>query len=365
MLCIEGFTAHGEVNLLGAHIGGHLSFDGAILSNPNGLALHADGLTVDGAMFGRNGFRAEGEVRLLGAHIGRQLNFNGAILSNPNGLALYADQLTVDQHMLCAEGFTADGEVNLLSAKIGGQLNFDGATLTNRDGRALHLQQARTPALLLRLKAPPEGQVDLTDAHVGALVDNQASWPDRLRLDGFVYDALYEDPPITAAARLDWLTRDEQPYTPQPYEQLAAAYRRAGRDEDARTVAMTKQRRRQATLNLPGRAWNSLLRRTVGYGYRPWQAGLWLVALWLVGTLVFATTHANGQVTPAKKPEELQHFNPLVYALDVLLPIVNLGQESGWVPHRFAAVTYWLLALAGWVLTTAVVAALTGLIKRD
>jgi hypothetical protein len=30
-----------------------------------------------------------------------------------------------------------------------------------------------------------------------------------------------------------------------------------------------------------------------------------------------------------------------------------------------AAVCFWLLELAGWVLTTAVVAALTGLIKRD
>jgi hypothetical protein len=267
--------------------------------------------------------------------------------------------------MQCTEGFTAEGEVCLSGAHIGGQLSFDGATLTNPDGEALQLQDLQAGTLLLRLQAPPDGLVEFTHAHVGVLVENEASWPRGLYLDGFVYDVLYETPPVKVTARLRWLTRNQEGYAPQPYEQLVAVYRKAGRDDDARKVAIAKQRCRRHTLNLPSRAWNSLLRWTVGYGYRPWQAGLWLVALWLIGTLIFAGTHANGQVTPAKKPEELQHFNPLVYALDVLLPIVNLGQEGGWVPHRFAAVAFWLLALAGWVLTTAVVAALTGLIKRD
>jgi hypothetical protein len=35
----EGLTARGEVNLLGAHIGGTLGFRGATLANPDGPAL--------------------------------------------------------------------------------------------------------------------------------------------------------------------------------------------------------------------------------------------------------------------------------------------------------------------------------------
>jgi hypothetical protein len=339
----EGFTSQGEVSLLGAHVGGVLSLMGATLTDPNGCALNADGLTVDGHMLCREGFTAQGEINLLSAHIGGSLDLRGATLTNPNGCALNANRLTVDQSMYCGDRFTAEGEVSLVGVHIGGQLALSGATLTKRDGCAL----------------------DLEAAHVATLVENEASWPNRLRLDGFVYDALFEDPPVTATARLDWLARNDPGYAPQPYEQLTAVYRRAGRDEDARTIAIGKQRRRRATLKPPAKAWNSLLRWTVGYGYRPWQAGLWLAALLLIGTMVFATTHAHGQITPAKKPQELQHFNPLIYALDVLLPIVNLGQEGGWVPHRAAAVCFWLLALAGWVLTTTVVAALTGLIKRD
>jgi hypothetical protein len=105
--------------------------------------------------------------------------------------------------------------------------------------------------------------------------------------------------------------------------------------------------------------------RLVGHGYRTWLAGVWLVGLWLVGTMLFAVAHLMGLLTAAKAERELQHFNPLVYALDLLLPIVNLGQDGRWVPHRWAAVWYWLLTLAGWVLTTAVVAALSGLLKRE
>jgi hypothetical protein len=132
----EGFTANGQVRLSGAHIGGYLDFNGATLSNPDGAALRADGLTVDQSMFCRSGFRAEGEVRLLGVHVGGQLTFNGATLTNPDGYALDADRLTVDENMLCSDGFRAEGEVNLRGAHVGGQLTFVDATLTNPNGTA-------------------------------------------------------------------------------------------------------------------------------------------------------------------------------------------------------------------------------------
>jgi hypothetical protein len=51
--------------------------------------------------------------------------------------------------------------------------------------------------------------------------------------------------------------------------------------------------------------------------------------------------------------------------LDTLLPVVDLRQQAAWIPRGGAQ---WLAStsiLAGWVLSTAVVAALTGLLKRD
>ena len=172
----------------------------------------------------------------------------GATLTNPNGSALNADQLTVDQSMFSGDGFTATGEVRLRGAHVSDQLDFSAATLTNPDGYALNLQELRVGTLFLRdLTEPPE-LVDFTHAQVGALVDEPASWPRQAYLNGFVYDALYEDSLVSTSQRLGWLARHQRGYSPQPYEQLAAVYRRAGRDQDARTVAIAEQRVRRRTL---------------------------------------------------------------------------------------------------------------------
>jgi hypothetical protein len=167
------------------------------------------------------------------------------------------------------------------------------------------------------------------------------------------------------AARLGWLARDEEGYVPQPYEQLAACYRRAGQDDDARKVAIAKQRRRRQTLNRPGKAWNSLLRWTVGYGYRTWQAGLWLLGLLAVGAVVFASAYPDAMALAKKPDDPLPAFQPWVYSLDVLLPVVNLHQEEFWIPEGVARWWAWFSILAGWLLTTVVIAALSGLLKRD
>jgi len=47
-------------------------------------------------------------------------------------------------------------------------------------------------------------------------------------------------PHLPAPARLDWLSRGQGDYEPQPFEQLAAQYRRVGHDEDARRVLLHK-----------------------------------------------------------------------------------------------------------------------------
>lgn len=64
-------------------------------------------------------------------------------------------------------------------------------------------------------------------------------------------------------------------------------------------------------------------------------------------------------------------FNPLLYTLDVFLPIVSLNQEIFWLPDRDApgGSYYWTLQSAlifvGWYLSTLFVSAFTGLIKTE
>lgn len=222
----------------------------------------------------------------------------------------------------------------------------------------------------LTLAETPSGTVDLRGAQVSFLHENEHSWPDAVELDGFVYGSIKT---VVAGQRRDafgrretvarhvgWLRRSPG-YSPQPYEQLASCYRRVGHDDDARRVLLAKQRHRRRTLSPAGRAWGQVLDATVGYGYRPWLAGVWLLALILLGTLVF---DANDPT--AVKQGEGAPFQPLVYTLDLLIPIGGLGQRANW--YWTDAGPQWLaygLIAAGWMLTTAVLAGVTRTLNRS
>jgi len=356
MSCKEGFTATGMTSLLGAHIGGQLILDGATLTNPDGTALFADGLTVDRDMFCGDGFTATGEIRLNGAHIGGQFILTPAKLTNPGGTALSANDVTVDRDMFCGIGFIATGEICLVGATIRGALNMAGATLTNPAGSILDFEAANINTLLMP-RTQPYGEVILTNAKVEVFDDHEVGWPAVLRLRGFVYDSL-KNQDVSTRARLQWLKRDPGNFTPQLYDQLAAVYRRAGDEPAARKVAIAKQWRRRRVLNPLNWLWYA----TVGYGYRTWLAAIWLAALVALGTWVFSRAYPARMIAISSHPPA---FHAAAYALDLLLPVIGLGQKGAWQPQGSALYWSWVLTGAGWVLTTAVVAGLTGILKRD
>jgi hypothetical protein len=206
--------------------------------------------------------------------------------------------------------------------------------------------------------------VNLAYAQVGLLLDDTASWPAQLSLRGFAYNALFEQKRVTVRQRLKWLARDPHGYAPQPYEQLAAVYRHAGRDQEAREVAIGKQRARRSTLSWPGKLWSLLMGALVGHGYRTWLAGVWLSILVGLGWWIFDLAYPKYLVA-LKPPGQRPLFHGGLYALDLLLPIGDLSYQGAWVARGWARWCWLAWILAGWILTTAVVAALTGLTKRD
>jgi hypothetical protein len=370
MFCRDGFTAEGEVRLVGANIGGALACYGGTFRNPGGFALIADGLTVDQDMFCRDGFTAEGEVRLLGANIGGALACDGGTFRNPDGFALDAGRLTVDQDMLCRDGFTAEGEVRLVGAHIGGALACDGGTFRNPDGFALVMQRVEIEGGVLMGPAAFDGALDLTYARVGIWQDDAQTWPDEIRLGGFTYTTIISDPSITVTHRLRWLRRDPAGYRPQPYEQLAASYRRKGDDARARQVLVAKQWHCRASHSSrwrrwPAIAWSALLRATIGYGYRPWLVVWPATVLFLTGWWVFDRDYDQGDIVPkADNPADLT-FNAARYTADLLLPVANLGERARFAVVGNAAWHAFAYTLAGWLLAIVLVAGLTGVFKRD
>jgi hypothetical protein len=345
----------GEACLSGASIGGNLDLSGARLSNPGGMALLADSVTVAQCVFCRDGFTADGQVRMLSARVGEAFSLEGATLNNPPGDALNATRLEVEGDLYARRGFTARGCVQLSGARIRGLIDLTDAILAHPGGQALDLYAASAAELLLLPRRPPDGTVNLTSTKVTVFADDPSAWPATVLPRGFTYDSLRDDTAGTRA-RLRWLTSDHGGYAPEVYDQLAGAYRRAGREDAARQVGIAKQQRLQV-LSPPGRILNWLLYLTVGYGYRTWLAAAWLIALTLLSTWAFARIHmAPTTASPGS-------FSPLGYSLDLLIPIADLGQKSDWQPSGGYLYLAWLLRAAGWTLTTAVVAAVTGVLK--
>jgi hypothetical protein len=99
-----------------------------------------------------------------------------------------------------------------------------------------------------------------------------------------------------------------------------------------------------------------------GYGYRPWQALIWLLAL--IGTASLMIEFLLGgaksftPLTGAPTP-----FHALLYVLDTVLPFVDFGY-SLWVPKGAAQWITVTFVVLGWALATAVVSAFAGILHR-
>jgi hypothetical protein len=353
-----GRTVHdGTLSLRGAHVGS-LSLEGATVRNPGGYAVHADHLEVTTYLHGTGGFAAEGEVCLNDAHIGTILDLKGARLSNPGGSCLSAIGIRVDAVMNCCRGFEGSGAIELYHARIGQRLCFKSARLSNPGRTVIWAEQLQTRELMLQTAGPPDGTVDLRDARIGVLHDEAASWPAPLRLEGFNYESL--DPPLTGRQRLGWLQRDPDGYVPSAYEQLSGMYRRLGRGEQARDVGLAKQRRRRRTLPGAARAWGYLQDVTVGYGYRPARAAGGLLVLWAIGALVFGLHHP-----PPADGADPRTFQPVIYTLGLLLPVIDFQQEDTFTPQGAQSWLAFILIAAGWILTTTVAASIVRALRRE
>lgn len=382
-LSLQRCEVTGPIDLHEANIGGGLTLDDSHLSRGartpvedrqqsimSQVTLAGARMTIGGDLHARAGFTAEGQVWLDAAQVGGNVDFDGASLRSSEAPALNADRLSVVGSFTARHGFNADGEVILTHAYVGGQLNFINAELRTSGLWALHLGGARVSSLWLMFTAPPVGRVRLSGLHADAIFDDPRTWPATLDLIGCAYQTLTArsptapgtpSPPIpvTVQQRLEWLRRSPDGYAPQPYEQLADTYRRNGQEPEARRVLLEKQRQRRAALRLPSRLPGYVLDGLVGYGYRTWLAGVWLTLFWAVGTITFIL-----QPSVPRNPADAPHRNPALQALDLLLPIVNLGYDDAWKPTGATTYVAVLLVMVGWVLTAAIAAGLTRVFNR-
>jgi hypothetical protein len=349
----------GRLMVENCRVTGAVHLSGSRVSNPAGRAVAAGGMEIGAGLVARDGFRARGTVRIIGARVAGGVQLQGADLTDPGGVALCADEL-VTSSLRCSDGFRADGELQVRNAEISGEMTVRRSHL---HGPRVAIRARGLSAGELRL-APDSvlGLIDLSRARVGALRDGTGGGMDvGMRLDGLTYDhLLVRGSPMPVAQGCAWLARETDRYRPHPYEQLAAYYRRLGHDGDARRVLLMKQRRRRDSRPLPLRICEYLLDWIVGYGYRPWLAGAWMALLVLIGTVVFSAW------PPVHVPEQpLRHLDPVVYAVDLLVPVSAFGLQESFEP---VGGTRWVadaLIVAGWLLATALVAGTSRVLGRN
>ena len=350
-------TFRGQLKLVGARLRGGLRMNNTVIDAPHvEWAFAAGGLIVDNGLFARN-LTVRGGVRLTGARLTAGAFLEGATLTNDDGVALHGQSMVVDDAMECSLGFTAAGTIGLRGARVNGTLSFDQAVL-RAPVRALHLTRLTADEVILTPSEPMEGRINMGYAHIGVLLlDDPSRWPRHIELTGCTYESIRG--PVPLRSLIDFVSRARAPFRPQPYEELAAWFGRAGHDDLATKTLLAKQRARRQTLGLGGRLWGQLLDWLVGYGYRPWLAAVWLGVLLTVGTIVFSAD-------PPRQVglDERRTFNAFTYTLDLLNPLGTLGQRTAWEP---AGPTLWFaygLIAAGWILATALIAGAARVLKR-
>ena len=402
-----GFTAAGAIRLPGANITGTLSCRGAQLTaaDRRGNALVANSMKVSDDVFLDGGFTAAGAIRLSGADITGQLNCSGAQLTaaDSEGNALVADRLKTAGDVFLSGEFTAAGTISLISAQVGASVYLTPMALAGENKVALNAPRAQIAGTL---KWAPvgqvSGQVNLEGAAVGQLDDAWSSerpngcWPTggRLHIDGFAYGRFGGKRQATAEQRLAWIRSQYQPsagdstadLATQPYEQLAAVYRQAGQDTEARKVAIARRAdlRKYGNLNPYRWAGNWLLDKTIKYGYQAWRAGVGLAAVFVVFmVLSFFAQHHHLMVpvgdtdglhfvpSATKCTSDYPCFYPVGYAIDTVIPIINVHQADNWGPYgqvpwgRVWVAGTWIATGLGWALATLLVAGYTGLVRQD
>ncbi len=411
------FGAVGCVWLYSTSIGEHFDLRGASLmgsnpdTDPRGSdiqyvnALSATDLTVGDCVFIGSrekdvlSFDASGAVRIQRAHIAKDLEIVCAVIEPP--------AMPEKAHDDRAPANTA---VDLGWTKIDGSLKLESNSIRG----SINLSYTRAAILSDSL----DGYPDLT-AENGAF---------RFQFDGFEYQTI-QSPALlpskrpaavvvssneVARSRFTWLERSGG--KAHSYAVLARAFQRQALPDAARAVLRRQQKEEHRfpgwpqVIKHPGQALTNALMWcfgfAFGYGLSPFRATGTLLASWILGVTLFWWADDRGAMVIDQQPVAIaigrekpvtieltnptqllgaraasdvpchNNMNPVLYALDVFIPLVDLREESkcdmgeatGARLYVGEEIIYKLMktmyALLGWLVISLSILTYTGFIER-
>jgi uncharacterized protein YjbI with pentapeptide repeats len=383
----RGAVFEGPVDFVGADIANNFEAQAAHFQNKEKYASF-NGMKVGGdAVFNDTFF--EGQLNLIRGDVGLAkfyAFFNSAVFEGPVAFS-YAD---------IARNFIADGVrfqnkekyASFGSMKVGGTasfrravfkgpVDFVGADIASEfvaQGAEFHNKETGAGFSSMKVRGSAffnsavfKGPVDLHYADFAWLNLSNTVWPERAAhfdMQGMSYKyirAAQGTEPESHEALLK--LAEQSAYIADVYSKLEEFFLRQGYRGDA-DRAFIEGKRRERKEYLHGFDWvgSWMLDLLVGYGRRPWQAGIPCAALVALGCVLFSPKKMEPQ-----KPEEAHRlYNRFWYSLDLFLPFVDLQADDVWKPktnERFLRHYVRLHVMLGWILIPIVLAALTGLIK--
>jgi len=392
-------TSGGEVALRGAKIQGSVVAFGAKLRNEGKIALHLYLAHVGGDLHLGADFSAIGKVVLDLAVVEGILDCRGGMFNSPpaESPTTSATKPEEEPKPKPRKPMKSPGVIALLHSVVGelrsalvdifgkrpatgddrGEVTFSARSATFRGGLVLFWQIA--------------GSIDFTDATSSSLTDDPyGDWPPGARIAGFTYERFttpdffpLRNRATFAYARTQWLKK-VAPEDPGPWEYAARVLRADGYYRDADQLLINQRRWERKQHNWFRKLWDILLDSTVGYGYRPQRA--LLILLCFIGSVtillyqnenLMRTSDESGVVYSPSGPiagqsqtlvrpkslsgscggGHVRCFEPLVYAVDTVVPIIDLNQRTTWyvaqtLIGRQISYSLYFCTVAGWFLST-------------
>ncbi|QGM92768.1 hypothetical protein F7D13_01295 [Methylocystis rosea] len=393
----QQFQANGETCFRTATIGVNLECTRGRIDNRSRTALNLDSAVIEGSVFLREKFEAVGGVLLYAAKIRLNLDCSGCQIENSDGYALRCDFAEIGQLRFVAPSQT-NGRISLANTRVGVLSD----SLDCWPHKSLELDGFRYERISVRSGLDAKGRINWLDKQIPSLLTREhfalQPWTQLakvLREQGHFRDATEVD-----IAREDRL-------------------RAAGKIADV--SALVNWSRSWATIasdgeytpfhrvaTVPGIAnllpwlfhwfygWFS------GYGHRPMRVVYCALAVWFFLGMLYSSAADRGLFAPSTPalfarsdfdckltsdqnttagnwiscptlPIEYPRFSAWAYSLDLILPVVHIGQATSWTPITagdFFSFSHWLRRaiwfeeIFGWVAALTLGAIASGLVKR-
>lgn len=426
------FKSTGTLRLIGAYIGGDLDLQFAEItagyiasyeSEKDMAALYAERAIIKGSVqLQQSSILGINAVSFANTEIGGDFDASGAKFTTERRLDLSKDwhewprSLYLQHARILGSArlhgipnlsdsrppkeFSCPSAIDMRNSFIKGDLELRSRAGETQIG-ALIMLGAKIEGALNAYKGVVLGHLDARNAQVAVLIDHPDCWPPagQLKLDYFEYNRFGSISPTDLSTRLSWLRRQSLDYLgrnfkPYPFEQLSKVLKQMGHESEARVILIEKQRYLRESGRIGGlfaKLIHKLLGALVGYGYRPLKALIAASIVVTAGWVFFQVGHDHGYIAPTKTrmvlstpitdydpsvslPSLYPAFDALAYSIDSFLPVLDLQQETYWVPRQinssgekdnFYRIYYWIHTMLGWLITTIAIAGFTGLIKRD